>query len=112
MRAVRNGTDGPKPTAVEMRTSIIKFIHRHFCFFQIQGLDPGDPAKRFQRRQDLYVSLPRGDNKWSAPVNLGALVNSGQADFAPFLSADGRRYFFPRTGPEDLADVIFIALLV
>jgi Tol biopolymer transport system component len=44
--------------------------------------------------QDLYVSFASGENKWSEPINMGSVINSDQADFAPFLSADGKTLFF------------------
>ncbi|MGI4832256.1 MAG: OmpA family protein [Janthinobacterium lividum] len=42
---------------------------------------------------DLYISRRRG-NVWSAPRNLGALVNSRGWDSQPSLSADGRTLYF------------------
>lgn len=48
---------------------------------------------------DLYVSRRQGDGTWGEPVNLGPEVNTGQPDYAPSLSADGKVLFFAR-GPE------------
>lgn len=42
---------------------------------------------------DLYLSHRRG-NQWTAPRNLGLLVNSKQWDSQPSLSADGRTLYF------------------
>jgi len=50
--------------------------------------------------QDLYVSFPKGKNKWSEPVNLGQYVNSSLSDFAPFLAADGKTLYFSSYGHE------------
>ena len=42
---------------------------------------------------DLYISRRRG-NQWTAPRNLGVLVNSKNWDSQPSLSADGRTLYF------------------
>jgi len=42
---------------------------------------------------DLYISRRRG-NQWTAPRNLGLLVNSKAWDSQPSLSADGRTLYF------------------
>lgn len=47
--------------------------------------------------QDLYVSFSE-DEKWSEPVNLGAVINTPGADFAPFLAADGKTLYFASEG--------------
>jgi OmpA-OmpF porin, OOP family len=44
--------------------------------------------------QDLYISLPDGYGGWKAPVNLGNIINTREAEFAPFMGADGRSLFF------------------
>jgi Tol biopolymer transport system component len=44
-------------------------------------------------KQDLYVSVNRR-GRWSAPRNLGPLVNSGAHEFCPSMSPDGRYLFF------------------
>jgi hypothetical protein len=45
---------------------------------------------------DLYVSHRRG-GEWSAPANLGPLVNTAHDEFHPTLSPDGRTLYFART---------------
>jgi Tol biopolymer transport system component len=47
---------------------------------------------------DLYVSELR-NGRWTPPRNLGARVNSAQADFAPAVSPDGRRLYFTSERP-------------
>jgi OmpA-OmpF porin, OOP family len=44
--------------------------------------------------QDIYISLPEENGNWSTPVNLGVKINSSTAEFAPFLSSDGKNLFF------------------
>ena len=44
--------------------------------------------------QDIYVSFHKTGNNWTKPQSLGRKINTRQADFAPFLSADGTTLFF------------------
>lgn len=57
------------------------------------------PAKG---EQDLYVSFPDGENGWTKPVNMGPVLNSDKADFAPFMGADGRTLLFSSYGHNSL----------
>ncbi len=50
-----------------------------------------------QGDQDIYVSLLQNE-KWSAPINLGGVINTPGADFAPFLAADGKTLYFASEG--------------
>lgn len=47
---------------------------------------------------DLYASRYR-DGQWSAARNLGEVVNSAAADFAPAFSPDGKYLFFTSERP-------------
>ena len=47
--------------------------------------------------QDLYVSFYQQE-KWQEPLNLGPVVNTSGADFAPFLAADGKTLYFASEG--------------
>jgi Tol biopolymer transport system component len=47
---------------------------------------------------DLYVSRLEGE-EWSAPRNLGPLVNTASDEFHPTLSRDGRELYFVRRIP-------------
>lgn len=61
---------------------------------------------------DLYVSgrLPNGS--WSAPVNLGATINTLGRDQYPFWAADGKTLFFTSSGHPGLGgDDLFRAEL-
>jgi Tol biopolymer transport system component len=49
---------------------------------------------------DLWVSTrEKVQDPWSAPVNLGEVVNSSSADNAPFLSSDRQTLYFSSTRP-------------
>lgn len=48
---------------------------------------------------DLYVSFLRSaDSSWSAPLNLGATLNSAADEYSPFLAADGKSLYFASRG--------------
>jgi WD40 repeat protein len=57
--------------------------------------------------QDIYVSTRAStDDPWSAPVNLGAAVNTSAGESRPSLSWDARTLFFGRApGPEGSSDI-------
>jgi outer membrane protein OmpA-like peptidoglycan-associated protein len=49
--------------------------------------------------QDLYYSIFQPeDNRYSTPMNMGNVINSEMADFAPFLTVDGNTIFFASYG--------------
>lgn len=62
---------------------------------------------------DLHIAYRR-DTTWSAPINLGPVVNSAGWEFDPRVSADGRTLYFasdrgvlpePRLAPWTMADL-------
>lgn len=57
--------------------------------------------------QDLWVATRSSlDGQWSAPVNLGAVVNTAAAETRPSLSRDGKQLLFGRApGPEGSSDI-------
>jgi len=49
---------------------------------------------------DYYVVFRSPDDRWSEPINLGEDVNTpGDGEFSPFVSRDGRFFFFMSTRP-------------
>ncbi|MDP4288707.1 MAG: OmpA family protein [Bacteroidota bacterium] len=48
--------------------------------------------------KDLYVSFLQGDGTWSAPKNLGSMVNSPADEATPFIAADGKTLYFASDG--------------
>ncbi|MEM9834016.1 MAG: OmpA family protein [Bacteroidota bacterium] len=42
---------------------------------------------------DVYISFNRGDNSWSAPLNLGKNINTADNESAPFMADDSTLYF-------------------
>jgi WD40-like Beta Propeller Repeat len=57
--------------------------------------------------QDIWASTRASlKDSWSAPVNLGAAVNTAAGESRPSLSADGRQLLFGRApGPEGSSDI-------
>ena len=57
--------------------------------------------------QDLWAATRSTlDASWSAPVNLGPVVNTGAAETRPSLSRDGKQLLFGRApGPEGSSDI-------
>jgi OmpA-OmpF porin, OOP family len=95
------GWTAPQPQEIEDFYNKIRYIdifYSHEANVLLMALNRDDT----RGEQDLYVSFPAGENKWSAPLNLGPLVNSFEADFAPFLSADGRTLYFASYGHKGL----------
>ena len=52
--------------------------------------------------QDLHVSFRQKNGDYSRPKNLGKLINTKTADFAPFLAADGKTLYFASFGHDGL----------
>jgi outer membrane protein OmpA-like peptidoglycan-associated protein len=47
--------------------------------------------------RDIYVCFNNGNNKWSEPENLSAVINTSEDEFAPFFSvAENALYFASR----------------
>jgi hypothetical protein len=54
--------------------------------------------------QDLYVSHRQENGKWSAPINLGDRINTPDAEYSPFLSADEKTLYFASYGHKGYGD--------
>jgi hypothetical protein len=48
-------------------------------------------------RDDLYISYRRKDGTWSVPVNMGDEVNSAGSENRPYVTRDGKYFFFTST---------------
>lgn len=60
--------------------------------------------------EDLYVSHKDETGAWSDFVNLGTQINTGKAEFAPFLSEDKKTLYFSSYGHAGEGDAdIFVA---
>ena len=45
---------------------------------------------------DLWVSFRGSDGSWSEPVNMGGTINTGDTEFCPMVTPDGKYLFFSR----------------
>jgi hypothetical protein len=45
---------------------------------------------------DLFISFRAADGAWGVPVHLGDTVNTDKTDFCPFVTPDGKYFFFSR----------------
>jgi len=58
--------------------------------------------------EDMWISKKKEDGNWTAPKNLGNVVNTSGSEFAPYLHPDGKTLYFasnnhtPRIGGTDI----------
>jgi len=59
--------------------------------------------------QDIYVSFKKEDDTWSAPINLGRIINTENIEYAPFLSSDEKILYFSSNGhsPQPESDIYY-----
>jgi len=74
------------------------FYYQEQSMVLLMAIDDGRGAGE----QDLQVSFKQEDGSYSRPKNLGPIVNTGKADFAPFLAADGKTLYFASFGHKGL----------
>jgi len=59
---------------------------------------------------DYFIVFRTSDDRWSGPINMGPTVNTAlSGEFSPYLSPDGRYFFFMSTRPfptEKLPDTL------
>jgi len=46
---------------------------------------------------DLYITYKQNDGTWSFPVHMGDKINSKKSDNRPYVSPDGRYFFYAST---------------
>lgn len=54
--------------------------------------------KDTEGRQDLYISFIQNDETWSAPRNMGIVINTAADDNSPFLALDNKTLYFTSAG--------------
>ena len=45
---------------------------------------------------DLYISFKTEENTWSNPINLGPIINTEHAEYAPHISPDGKYLIYSK----------------
>ena len=97
---------GPATAVAELNNAAANDIQPNV---RADGLEVVFSSSRAGRlgAQDIWAST-RGalGDPWSAPVNLGAAVNTGASESRPSLSRDGKQLLFGRApGPEGSGDI-------
>lgn len=69
-----------------------------FCAKRRSGLGQGD----------LYISFKNADGTWAQSVNMGAMINSEHHELCPFVTKDGKYFFY--TSNQDIYWVSAIIL--
>lgn len=61
--------------------------------------------------RDLYEMEKLSNGEWSAPKNMGPGINSEFDEDSPFVSADGKYFFFASNGPKSMGgfDIMYAA---
>jgi outer membrane protein OmpA-like peptidoglycan-associated protein len=55
-------------------------------------------AKDTKGKNDIYVSFLLEDKTWSAPKNIGPVINTSEIEGVPFMSSDNKTIFFASKG--------------
>lgn len=53
---------------------------------------------------DIYITYRQPDGSWSEPRNMGPRINTEHAEYIPYVSPDGKYFFFTtnKTGQRDI----------
>ncbi|GAB5522977.1 MAG: hypothetical protein Roseis2KO_08490 [Roseivirga sp.] len=62
-------------------------------------------SKGTQGNEDLYVSLRETGDQWSAPISLGAVINTPDFEISPFITQDQQHLFFSRGSKNGDTDI-------
>lgn len=95
VRSRKSGAEWTKPQALEIQEYVnISDYADFYLDFKQNVLLLAIEGEGSVGDQDLYVSFPDEKGGWKAPLNMGQVLNSTKADFAPFMGADGYSLFF------------------
>lgn len=102
-RSRKNGNKWTKPKVMNIDNYVnVSDYADFFVDFKHKVLFLAVEADSSFGDQDLYISFLDPYGGWKEPINLGGLINSDKADFAPFVGADGRSLFFCSYGHDGL----------
>lgn len=59
-----------------------------FCSIRPEGFGEGD----------LYISFKTAEGNWTEAKNMGNLINSSHHEFCPFVTKDGKYFFYTSNG--------------
>jgi OOP family OmpA-OmpF porin len=105
VRSRKNNNGWTKPKAFEINdyVNISKYAD-FYLDFKNNVLLLAIEGDFTQGDQDLYISFPDEKGGWKNPVNMGPVLNTDKADFAPFMGAGGRSLFFCSYGHKGLGN--------
>jgi len=98
-RPVGRGYAEPEKLGASVNTTDVQYNafvdpHERYLILCTAGRDDT------RGRTDYYVTFRDGDDRWSEPANLGDAVNTAaDAEFSPYVSPDGRYFFFMSSRP-------------
>jgi len=52
------------------------------------------PENIGSRQGHLYISFRNNEGSWTEPVNMGSEINSHAYEFRPYVTPDGKYFFF------------------
>lgn len=93
------GWSSPQPIMIEKFRNNSGYVD-YFISANGQHLFLAIESKKTFGDQDIYISNRIDAYHWSEPVNLGMNINTGEAEFSPFLSSDNKTLFFSSYGHE------------
>ncbi|MTI31517.1 OmpA family protein [Xanthovirga aplysinae] len=95
----RNGLKGSKPERVIIRGFLNRSDNQSMSLsadgrILLMSID----SYGSYGNEDLYVSFKQTDGSWSAPRNLGYIINTAFQEMTPFLAADNKTLYFSSNG--------------
>lgn len=67
---------------------------KSIIFTSISKENIGGEGDYFNANTDIYVITKINDSTWSAPINLGAIINTSKKERTPFLHPDMKTLYF------------------
>jgi hypothetical protein len=58
---------------------------------------------------DLYISFKKEDGSWGKPINMGNDINTKEWEGCPFVSRDGKYFFFTRANNFEKGDIYWVS---
>ncbi len=103
VRSRKSGDTWTKPRVLNIDNFVnVSDYADYFVDFENKVLILAIQADSTVGDQDLYVSFLDPYGGWKEPVNIGAVVNTEKAEFAPFIGSDNRFLFFCSYGHNSL----------
>lgn len=99
----RGGWSFPKGQVIEKFENTNQYVNYYLSNSSKFLLMAIEKKKGFGKK-DIWVSFQKEENTWSAPINLGNVVNTKGDEFSPFLAADEKTLYFVSDGHPGFGD--------